>query len=514
MQKEKSQLKLGIILNYINLLVGNLIPIFYTPIMLKLLGQNEYGLYKLSTSITSYLTLISMGVGSAVTRYLIKANIEKGKEEEEKVLGLFMIIFQIIAVLTFIVGTVLSLNIQYWYGDSLTVAELFRMKILVFIMVCNMALSFQLSPYMSIVTSHEKFIFLQCMNIVSTCVGPILNIIILFAGYKSIGMAVSSFILGVLTRFVYFFYVRYTMKIKARYRGLPKHLLKEIMVFSFWIFVSNVVGQLYNATDTVMIGAVPALATIGVAVYNVGSVFNNIVFSLTTGISNLLAPKTNKMVFEGASNKELTDLSIRVGRLQGYIITLIVTGFIAFGQPFISFYAGKGYEDAYWIAILMMVPNMIPLVQSVCLSIIVAQNKHRFRSLVYLGIAIANVIGTWFLMQTSLGIIGAALMTGMALIIGQGFIMNWYYWKKTGLEIGRFWKELGKIYVFPCCICFITLIIRKVIDFYDIVTLLVGIIFYTVIYCLGMWFFVMNNYEKSLIMVPLKKYFNKIKGER
>ena len=46
----------------------------------------------------------------------------------------------------------------------------------------------------------------------------------------------------------------------------------------------------------------------------------------------------------------------------------------------------------------MMVPNMIPLVQSVCLSIIFAQNKHRFRSLTYLGIAILNVIGTWFMM--------------------------------------------------------------------------------------------------------------------
>lgn len=35
-------------------------------------------------------------------------------------------------------------------------------------------------------------------------------------------------------------------------------------------------------------------------------------------------------------------------------------------------------------------------------------------------------------------IIGAMLMTCIALVIGQGFVMNWYYWKKTGLEIGLF----------------------------------------------------------------------------
>lgn len=500
MRKNKSQLKVGIILNYINLILGNLIPIFYTPIMLSLLGQSEYGLYKLASSVTSYLSLISLGIGSAITRYLIKANTEAGKKAEEQVLGLFMVIFQVIAVTSFVIGVILTLNLQIWYGDSLTTIELSRMRILVFLMVCNTALNFSLSPYISVVSTHERFIFLQCMNIILTCAGPLLNILVMFAGYKSVGMTVSSVILAILSRYIYFIYVRYKMKIKAQYKNMPIYLLKEILTFSFWIFIANVVGQLYNATDTVMIGMVPALATTGTAIYNVGATFNNIVFSLTTGISNLLAPKTNKMVFAGASNHELTSLSIQVGRLQGYIFSLVVTGFIAFGQPFIFYYAGSGYSDAYWVAVFMMVPNMIPLVQSVCLSIIIAQNKHRFRSLVYLGIAISNVIGTWFLMHTALGIIGAALMTGIALIIGQGFVMNWYYQKKTGLEMGRFWKELGKVYKIPICMCIVTLLLSQFIDFYNIGVIIAGVIIYVIVYCILSWKFTLNQYEKSLCL--------------
>jgi O-antigen/teichoic acid export membrane protein len=509
MNQEKSQLKFGIILNYINMFVSSLIPIFYTPIMLSLLGQNEYGLYKLSSSVTSYLSLISLGIGSAVTRYLIKAKTEEGKESEENFLGLFMVIFQIIAVVSFVVGVILVFNLGIWYGNSLTSTELGRMKILTFILVCNTALSFSMSPYISVVSAHERFIFLQCMNIISTCIAPLLNLIVLFLGYASIGMAVSSLVLGIVGRFIYWEYVRKIMELKPRYKNMPIHLLKEILSFSFWIFVANVVGQLYNATDTVMIGAVPGLATVGVAVYNIGGTFSSIVFSLTTGISSLLGPKTNKLVFEGASNSTLTDLTIRVGRLQGYIITLIVTGFIAFGQPFISFYAGEGYKDAYWVAVLMMVPNMIPLVQSVCLSVIVAKNKHRFRSIVYLIIAIINVIGTWVLMQTSLGIIGAALMTGIATIIGQGFMMNWYYWKRTGLEMGRFWKELSHIYILPVCMCVLAILLGKWIDYYKLVNLLVGIVVYTIIYCIGSWIWVMNPYEKSLVREPILKIINR-----
>ena len=508
MKQEKNQLRIGIVLNYLNMILGNLIPIFYTPIMLSLLGQEEYGLYKLSSSVTSYLSLISLGIGSAVTRYLIKAREQEGKESEERFLGLFMVIFQIIAVAALLVGTLLTLNLHIWYGASLSAAELSRMQILVFLMVCNTALSFSQSPYTAVISAHERFVFQQCINILTTCIGPLLNLVMLMLGYASVGMAISSLAVGIVCRLAYTIYVRRSLDIRPRYKNLPAAALREILTFSFWVFVSNVVAQLYNATDTVMMGAVPELATTGVAVYSVGAIFNNIVFSLTTGISSLLGPKTNKLVFAGASNQELTDFSIRVGRLQGYIISLIVTGFIAFGKPFIAFYAGDGYENAYWVAVFMMVPNMIPLVQSVCLSVIVAQNKHKFRSLVYLGIAVANVIGTWFLMQ-SMGIIGAALMTGFALLVGQGIVMNWYYHKKTGLDIIRFWKKVSVLYVIPTLLCISALILSQWVDFYSLPVLLTGIVVYTLIYCVLNWLFVMNDYEKNIVGEPLSKFAGK-----
>ena len=509
MEKDKSQLKIGIILNYVNMIVGNLIPVFYTPIMLSILGQNEYGLFKLSSSITSYLSLISMGIGSAVTRYLIKSREEEGQEAEEKVLGLFVVIFQVIAIATFVIGIGIVFCLHFVYGDALSPEEIVRMRILVFLMVCNTSLTFSVSPFLSVVSSHEKFIFSQSMNIIATCAAPIVNIIVLFMGYASVGMAVSGLVINLLIQISYLLYVRLRMRVRSRFKGMPTYLLKEILVFSFWIFVANVVSQLYNSTDTVMIGAVPELGTLAVAKYNVGAVFNSIVFSLAVGLSSLLTPKANKMVFSGASNTELTDLCIRVGRIQSYLVTLVITGFIAFGQPFIYYYTGPEYSEAYWVAILMMTPSMIPLVQSVCLSIIVAQNKHRFRSLVYLGIAIANVIGTYFLMQTPLGIVGAALMTGIAQVIGQGFVMNWYYEKRTGLQMIRFWKEIVKTMIIPIGLCIATVLLSNVIDFYSIPILIAGIVLYTLLFCLLSWKLILNKYEKNLLLSPIKKLFQK-----
>ena len=43
----KNQLKIGVILSYVTMAIQNIIAIVYTPVMLRLLGQSEYGLYQL-----------------------------------------------------------------------------------------------------------------------------------------------------------------------------------------------------------------------------------------------------------------------------------------------------------------------------------------------------------------------------------------------------------------------------------------------------------------------------------
>lgn len=497
MKQQKSQLKIGVILNYVNMILGNLIPIFYTPIMLSLLGQEEYGLYKLSSSVTSYLSLISFGIGSAVTRYLIKAEREEGKESEERTFGLFMVIFQVIAVLALVIGTILTLNLDVIYGQALSAGELARMKLLVFLMVCNMALSFSQSPYVSVITSHERFVFLQCINIVTTCVGPLLNLLMLLLGFASVGMTISTLIVALFCRLANTLYVRRVLELKPRYRNMPIKALREILVFSFWIFVSNVVNQLYNATDTVLIGALPALGTVAVAVYSVGNTFNSLVCNITTSLSSVFAPTVNRSVFSGASRNEITNLCIRIGRIQAYIIALGASGFISFGREFIHIYAGSEYRDAFWIAIFMLIPNCIPVIQSLCLSVLIAQNKHRFRAILYLIIATLNVAGTWCILPYA-GIIGAALVTGVSQIIGQ-LVLNWYYYKKGGVDVIRFWKEIFPTILAAVPLMVITLCLSNWLDFTNILVFMCGVAAYTSVFAVISWRFLMNPYEKKLI---------------
>lgn len=137
-------------------------------------------------------------------------------------------------------------------------------------------------------------------------------------------------------------------------------------------------------------------------------------------------------------------------------------------------------------------------------SILIAENKHRFRSIMYLFIAILNVVGTWFLMKIW-GVVGAAAMSGVATIIGQGFIMNWYYDKKTILNIKRFWKEVFPVFVVPAGMAVIAVSMKKIVDFYYFPTFLLGVVIYSITFFALIWNLTMNEYEKSVVLRLLHK---------
>lgn len=496
-----NQLKGGIFLSYLNLILGNVVPLLYTPIMLRILGQEEYGLYSLATSVTSYLSLMSLGIGTAVVRYLISFKAKGDTEGESKMLGLFSCIFFVIAFLTLIAGCIIAANIELIYGNTLSSTELGKIKLLTVLMSINSAVAFAFSVFGSVIIAHEKFIFQQVLNICGTVIPPIVNLIFLYLGFSSVGLAISSLCTSIVTYIVQTIYCLTRVKIKPIYHDMPIHLLKEVFAFSFFVFISNVVSTLHSATDKVIIGAY--IGTVAVAIYNVGVVFQHIVQQISRSISSFMIPRVTTMVDSNARDDELTDFLIKIGRIQMIIIGLIVGGFCAFGREFVYLYAGESYKESYLVAVLLMIPSVVPMIQNVAINIALAKNKHQFRSMVTLFTAILNVFATIWLVQIW-GIIGAAITTCACNFIGSIGLMNWYYYKKVGLNIPLFWKNILPLATIPFILSLFTLFIGNYIDFTHPIVFLGGVVVYTVLYLI-LIYPKLNDYEKKLFKKTINR---------
>ena len=102
----KNQLKSGVILSYISTAISIVIQLVYMPVMIRLLGKSEYGLYSLVSSVVSYLSLFNLGFTGAYVRFFAKFYYDKKKLASLN--GMFLCLFSILAALAAICGVVLS----------------------------------------------------------------------------------------------------------------------------------------------------------------------------------------------------------------------------------------------------------------------------------------------------------------------------------------------------------------------------------------------------------------------
>lgn len=502
------QRKAGVILQYLQMGLSIFIQLVYTPIMLRILGDNEYGIYSLSNSIISYLSLLSLGLGASYIRFY---SIYKKTGDEDKIKhlnGMYLLVFMVIGFIALIIGLILSSNVSIFYNDTYSNNDLHIAKILMIFLSINLAISFPSSVFTSYITSQERFIWQKIINMATTIFSPAVNIIFLYLGYGSIGMVITTTVISTLTMLINIWFCFKKLYMKVSFRKFDWLLFKNIFVFSIFIAINQLIDQINWQTDKIILGKV-ATGT-AVAVYSVGANINNMFTSFSTAISSVFAPKVNMIVQSNDADldDQLTKLFIKVGRIQWFILSLILTGFIFFGQYFIEIWAGEEYLDAYYVALLLMSPAIIALSQNIGIEIQRAKNKHQFRSIVYLFMAIINVgISIW--LAKLWGVIGVAIGTTISLVVANGLIMNIYYHKSIGINIITFWKSILKSsisFLIPISFGIFRMLFYDFKSFWDFFGLM---LIYVVVYCISIYFFGLNEEERNKIFSFKNKFLKR-----
>ena len=397
MQASK-EIKIGAILSYVIIIANMLIGVLYTPILTAKLGQTEYGLYSLVTSVISYLTILDFGFGNAIIIYTTRYRNKNQKDKEQKLHGMFFIIYSIIGIIAGIIGAILWLNVDKLFGNTMSAEELSKAKVLMGILTFNLVATFPLSIFSSIITSYEKFVFSKTLNLLRIILNPIIMLILLNFGVKSIGLVILVTVLNITTLILNFIYCKTKLKIKLKFGKIDFKLLKEIMAYSVWIFLNSIMDKINWSLDQFVLGVYAG--SVAVAIYAVAGQLNQMYMNFSTAISGVLLPKVTKMESDHASNKEFTDIFIKTGRIQFIVMALIITGFVLFGKEFIEImWVGPEYSESYIIACILMIPTTIPLIQNVGLNILQAKNKYKFRVIVLMFFAVVNVILSIILSQ-------------------------------------------------------------------------------------------------------------------
>ena len=503
-----NQRKLGVILSYVYVFLSNGISLFYTPYMLRMMGQSEYGLNGTAMSITSYLSLLSFGIGGSYIRFNVRYRANNDIEGERRLNGMFFTIFAFLSLIVIIVGAVMVAGAGKLTENSFTETETVKLRIIITLLIINTVVVFLFTVIVANLMANEEFIIMKVVSIVIAVITPLLNIIALKCGGRAISITAISLVLCIAMHLSYYICARKKYNFKFSFRGFKWSEIKEVFIFSSFLFLNSISDQITTSTDNVVLSAVKGTAA--VSVYTIGASFQTYFLSLSSTIAGVFTTQINRVVVESTDLDEINRLYIKISRIQFYIISLLLIGFTCIGHEFIVIWAGKEYYDSYWIGLILMVSSSIPLFQNLGLEIQKAFNKHKARSIVYLLVAFVN-IGLTIPFAKKWGGIGAALATFICVWCGQVIWMNYYYAKHIHLNMKSYWKSI--LSVIPSMILPIIVGVNFKLfwNFTSIWDVLFVAIIIMIVYSFSVWMFGLNDYEKNIVKKPIKKLVLKVK---
>ena len=157
----ENQLRLSVVISYIQMALAIVISVLFTPYALGALGDNEYGLLQTANSTVAMLSVLMLGFNSSYIRYYARYKQAGDQQAIYKLNGLFLMLFCILGSLVLACGLFLAGNLELVFDDGLTAQEYATGRILLIITTITLALSFPRVVFSNMISAHEKYFFLN-----------------------------------------------------------------------------------------------------------------------------------------------------------------------------------------------------------------------------------------------------------------------------------------------------------------------------------------------------------------
>ena len=445
METGTKQVKIGAILSYVLMILNMISGLWMTPYLLKNMGLDEYGLYKLVGSVSASLIVLNLGIGETVQRYTALYVTQKETRKIPNLMAMCMMISGILCTVILAVGMAVVLFFPSVYSESLHPEQISKANILLIILVVNMMFTVIENLFSGLLSGYNDFIFINGIKVITVITRIALVVLAVSLGGDSVALVSISLGLSILIIAAEWIYAKVKLGTVIHYDHWDKELFREAGKYTSLMFLTSLASQAFTNVDNIVIGAF--LGTSVVSLYSVGQYFFNLFQQLSCGISGVMLPTITMAVNEENGLKEAEKVVIRAGRMQFLLLGAAFAGVVCIGKEFINLWLGDGYEDVYILVLILVGPSLFELCINVCHSILRAQNKIAFRTYVTFASAVGNAILTIILVK-AWGYMGAAVATAITYVVCSLIIMNIYYVKVIKLDMLSIYKNiLRKIWI-------------------------------------------------------------------
>ncbi len=438
----EKQRKLGFIMSYAGIFVSSIIGIAFTPYMILKLGKIEYGLYQVLYAAIGYVSILDFGLGSTLTRYILKYKSSNEPDKVDSVVSISVKIYCAIGLLVMLIVGGLAVNLDVIFSETINAENLrYAQKIFV-IMGATTAISLVSHALSGVQTAYEKYTVTKGVYIFKLVSRVAVIAVLLQLNMGAMAVAMADLIVTVLLLAFDISYCKISLKFKLLSGKWDNGLAKSLLSFSVFVFLQILITETNTSLDRILLGKFSTLEV--VALYGVVMQLNNIFASLGNIVSGVTVSKITNIVFSNPDRNTLTDSCAQYSRFQAFTSLPLIGGFILLGQMFSSLWVPDYNSKEVWICtMLIVIPYMIASMQGSIFHVMKAKNMQKMRSLILFGVMLANIILTVILIQWN-DVYGPAIGTCISYIVGNLILSSIYYHKRVGIDMVRYFKGLFK----------------------------------------------------------------------
>lgn len=452
----RKQLKSGAVLSYLSIAINIVAGLVYTPWMISQIGQSQYGIYTLATSLITLL-MFDFGLSSTASKYISNFHAANDEEGANRALGIIYKLYIIVDAIIFAVLFVLFFLLDMIYV-KLTPVEIQQFKIAYVIVAAYSIISFPFVTLNGVLMAYEKFIHIKIAEIIYRLVVVGLMIGALLLGMGLYALVTVNAAAGLIIILYKYIAIRKTTPIRANFKAKDNGTLKDMLKFSLWITVHSLAQRLiFNITPSIL-GIVASSKAI--AIFGVVTTIEAYVYLIATALNGMFMPKISRILQGNDNDKSTMPLMLNIGLFQYIVNCVMVIGFISIGKDFIYLWMGEDYIDAYIGIVLVIVPGIFYNPLQIAHTAMMVEGKAKQLAFINVAAGIVNIVLSGF-MSKAFGVIGACASIMVAYII-RNILVFIVYPRNMDVDLKLFAKEIFLKPFLPTAACLaIGLVISK-----------------------------------------------------
>lgn len=493
------QVKTAAIISYLALALNIILGFLYTPWMVDKIGDANYGLYTLATSVIT-IFMLDFGLGSAVSRFVSKYRAEKNQKAIDDIMSAIYKLYIAIDIAIFVVLTVIFFFLDIIYV-KLDPQELEKFKTLYLIVAFFNVISFPFTPLDGVLNAYEKLAQLKLCSLFNKVFTVIAVVLTLYFTNDVAAVVGANIAVGLLTIILKLVIVKSNTPLKINLRFKGKETYKTLFSFTAWTTIINLM-QRFTHTLSPSVLAMTSGA-LEIAVYSPAVIIEGYYYTLATAIQGLFLPRISRFIAEKKEN-EILNLAIKLGRYQVITLGLIFIGFVCVGYDFMILWMGPEYAKTYYCTLILIFPTLISSSQQIASTTVIAKNLVKYQALCMLMTGTVG-LGVSYISSKFIGAIGVCIGTAVAALANTVF-MNFVYIKKAGLDMFKFYKQVYlravPAYILSAVISWFSVSFINILGWKGLI--IKGIVI-SLIYFVAVFLFCINSDEKKKIAGLLKK---------